>query len=78
MIQMDTKNVRKEKEKTKRTETAKYFYDLSKASFSITVLGNLALIFKDGALTLMSIFGTILGLIMTVGFFIVGNKILNK
>ena len=78
MVQMDTKNVRKEKEKTKRTATAKYLYDLSKASFSITVLGNLALIFKDGALTLMSIFGTILGLIMTVGFFIVGNKILNK
>ena len=78
MVQMDTKNERKEKEKTKRTETAKYFYDLSKASFSITVLGNLALIFKDGALTLMSIFGTILGLVMTVGFFIVGNKILNK
>ena len=78
MVQMDTKNVRKENQKTKRTETAKYFYDLSKASFSITVLGNLALIFKDGALTLMSIFGTILGLIMTVGFFIVGNKILNK
>lgn len=68
----------KEKEKTKRTETAKYFYDLSKASFSITVLGNLALIFKDGTLTTTSILGTILGLIMTVGFFIVGNKILNK
>lgn len=54
MVQMDTKNERKEKERTKRSETGKYFYDLSKASFSITVLGNLALIFKDGALTLMS------------------------
>ncbi len=68
----------KDKEKTKRVETAKYFYDLSKASFSITVLGNLALIFKDGTLTTTSILGTILGLIMTAGFFIVGNKILNK
>ena len=78
MVQKDTKNEKKEKERTKRSETGKYFYDLSKASFSITVLGNLALIFKDGALTLMSILGTILGLVMTVGFFIVGNKILNK
>ena len=44
---MGIKEDKREKEKTKRTETGKYFYDLSKASFSITALGNMALAIKD-------------------------------
>ena len=48
MVQMDTKNERKEKERTKRTETGKFFYDLSKTSFSITFLGSLPPLFGVG------------------------------
>ena len=44
---MVTQKEEKEKTKTKRTETGKYFYDLSKATFSITVLGDVALAIKD-------------------------------
>ena len=68
----------KEKLKTKRTETAKYFYDLSKASFSTTVLGNMALIFKNGTVTSMMICGAIFGAVLSAVFFILGYKILNK
>lgn len=68
----------KEKTRTKRTETGKYFYDLSKATFSITVLGNMALAVKDGRFTDSVIYGTAAGLLFSVGLFISGYKILNK
>ena len=78
MVQIDTKNERKEKERTKRSETGKYFYDLSKASFSITFLGSLAAMFKDGAPTVSMLIGATIGIILSVVFFIVGYKILKK
>lgn len=78
MGQTDTKNERKEKEKTRRVETAKFFYDLSKFSFSITFLGSLASMFKNGAPTPAMVFGASIGVIMSVVFFIIGYKILNK
>lgn len=68
----------KEKEKTKKTETAKYFYELSKATFSITFLGSLALIIKNGTMTVSSSIGVISGIIMSTVFFSIGYKILNK
>lgn len=77
-IKENRANEKKEKEKTKKIETAKYFYELSKATFSITFLGSLALIFKDGTMTTSIIIGAISGIIMSIVFFSIGYKILNK
>lgn len=68
----------KEKEKTKKTETGKFFYDLSKASFSITVLTNMAFMFKEGTFSPTMIGGAILGVLLSIIFFIIGYRILNK
>ena len=75
---MVTVKEEKEKLKTKRTETGKYFYDLSKASFSITVLGNMALAIKDNNFSPIIIEGTISGIIFSALLFFIGYKILNK
>jgi len=78
MGQTDTKNERKEKERTKRVETGKFFYDLSKFSFSITFLGSLASMFKNGTPTIAMLVGASVGIVMSVVFFIIGYKILNR
>lgn len=75
---MVTVKEERDKTKTKRTETGKYFYDLSKATFSITVLGNMALAIKDGNFADSVVYGTVAGLLFSVGLFICGYKILNK
>ena len=75
---MGTKEDKRDKEKTKRTESGKYFYDLSKSTFSITALGNLALIFKDGTVTMATAIGTATGLMLTALFYLIGSKVLNK
>lgn len=68
----------REKTKTKRTETGKYFYDLSKATFSITVLGSMALAIKDSIFKDSVLYGTAIGLLFSVALFMTGYKILNK
>ena len=73
-----TQKEAKEKEKISRTETGKFFYDLSKSTFTITVLGSLAVMFKDGAPTVSMLIGATIGIILSVVFFIVGYKILKK
>ena len=75
---MGIKEDKRDKEKTKRTETGKYFYDLSKASFSITFLGSLASMFKDGTPSISMAIGACLGIGLSAIFSIVGYKILNK
>ena len=79
MGQTDTKNERKEKERTKRVETGKFFYDLSKATFSITFLGSLPPLFGIGnSETVFSIGYFVTGIMLSTVFFIIGFKILNK
>lgn len=75
---MVTQKEEKEKTKTKRIETGKYFYDLSKATFSITVLGSMALAIKDSIFKVSVLYGTAIGLLFSVALFITGYKILNK
>lgn len=45
---MVTPKEQKEKRKISRQETGKLFYDLCKATFTVTVLGNLAPLFGIG------------------------------
>jgi len=78
MGQNDTKNERKDKEKTRRVETGKFFYDLSKSTFSITVLGSIANIIKTNEVQSFAIWSAATGLFAATFFFINGYKILNK
>ena len=75
---MVTQKEEKEKTKTKRTEMGKYFYDLRKAAFSITFLGSLAVMFKDGTVSLSMLVCAGIGVGLAVMSFFVGYKILNK
>ncbi len=75
---MVTQKEEKERQKISRTETGKFFYDLSKATFSITVLGSLALMFNNSEIAHSLILGASAGLIMTASFFVIGYKVLNK
>ena len=73
-----TKGRKRKKTKTKRTETGKCFYDLSKATFSITVLGDVALAIKDNYFTDSLIYGMATGLLMSSFLFFIGYKILDR
>ena len=75
---MRIKEDKRDKEKTKRTETGKYFYDLSKASFSITVLTNIAFMFKEEHISSYMVGGAMFGAILSALFFTIGYRILNK
>lgn len=68
----------KEKVKISKTETGKFFYDLSKSSFTITVLGSVASIINTNHITDTTIWAAISGLFLSAFFFIIGYKILNK
>ena len=69
----------KEKEKTRRVETAKLCYNLCHSTLTITVLGNMAPFFGIGNTTTeISIWFIIVGLVTSLGLFIIGYNILNK
>ena len=69
----------KEKQKVSRQETGKLFYDLFKATFTVTVLGNLAPLLGLGTTSWTEvIWFLLLGLALTIGLFFIGFKILNR
>ncbi len=69
----------KEKEKTRRVETAKLFYNLCHSTVAITILGNAAPLlgfsdtYSEGTLWLL-----IVGLIAASFFFLIGYNFLKK
>lgn len=67
----------KEKEKTKRVETAKLCYNICHSIITITVLGNAAPLFGIGNAEL-SIGLFVFGIIAASIFFIIGYTILKK
>lgn len=68
----------KEKQKLSRQETGKLFYDLCKATFTVTVLGNLAPLLGVGnADWAEAVWFLCFGIALAIGFFYVGYKILN-
>lgn len=76
---MVTQRVEKEKRKTSREETGKLFYDLCKATFTVTVLGNLAPLLGFGSSNWSEvIWFLLLGIALTIGLFYIGFKILNR
>lgn len=75
---MVTQKEEKEKQKISRTETGKFFYDLSKATFSITVLGSIANIIKTNEIQSFTIWAAVSGIIASAMFFTIGYKILNR
>lgn len=71
---MTTQKEKKEKIKTRREKTAGYFFDMSKLTFTATVLaGSVRLLQNEtaGNVTLV-----IIGAAVTVIFYLIGNKIL--
>lgn len=76
---MVTQREEKEKQKVSRQETGKLFYDLCKATFTVTVLGNLAPLLGLGTANWTEVIGfLLLGIALTIGLFYIGFKILNK
>lgn len=76
---MVTQREEKEKQKVSRQETGKLFYDLCKATFTVTVLGNLAPLLGLGTANWTEvIWFLLLGIALTIGLFYIGFKILNK
>lgn len=76
---MVTPKEQKEKRKISRQETGKLFYDLCKATFTVTVLGNLAPLFGIGNTNFSEVvWFLLLGTIMTAVFFYIGLKILTR
>lgn len=73
---MTASDNKKEKEKTARETLGKYFYDLSKTSFGTGLVGQVLPYFakdlNDGITWQLFLFC----LVSTVGFAIMGNKIL--
>ena len=67
----------KEKEKTRRVETAKLCYNICHSIITITILGNAAPLFGIGNAEL-SIGLMVTGMITSTIFFIMGYSILNK
>ena len=69
----------KEREKTRRVETAKLCYNLCHSTLTITVLGNVASFFGIGNTTSeISLWFIIVGLVASLAFFIIGYNILKK
>ena len=76
---MDALKEKKEKQKISRQETGKLFYDLCKATFTVTVLGNLAPLLGLGTADWTEVIWFLfLGIALTVVLFYVGFKILNR
>lgn len=79
---MVTQREEKEKQKVSRQETGKLFYDLCKATFTVTVLGNLAPFWGLGTYNTYKwtevVWFLLVGLALTAVFFYIGFKIFNK
>ena len=66
----------KERVKTRREELGKFFYDLAKTSFTIMVAGATVSMFtlKMDTISYLIVFCS--GIVMTIAFAILGNRIL--
>ena len=68
-------NTEREKVKTRKDKLAGYFFDISKLSFGAMVLGGLTPMIT-GKFDCMNLLYVSFGVIMTILFAIVGNRIL--
>ena len=68
----------KDRVKTSREELGKFFYDLAKTSFAAMVIGSTISLFTNmmDAISYCIVFS--IGIVMTVAFAMLGNRILNK
>ena len=85
---IDMKNLRYERErqaargesreraKCQRETLGKYFYDLSKLTFTALVLGGIAMLFQSEKIEISMIGMFMVGILFSVGLAFCGNKIL--
>ena len=68
----------KEKNKAARENLGKYFYDLSKGSFMVMVVGNAVTIITNQNFTLLNVALVITGIFLTWGFAYFANFIFKR
>lgn len=75
---MVTQREEKEKQKTRRMELGKFFYDLAKTTFAVMVLGNLVGMLTSEQMGVATFWVLIFGIYLTFGFAYTANKILKN
>lgn len=68
----------KEKRKMSRETLGKYFYDLSKTSFTAMVVGSIVSLFIDGSTARSGWTLAVIGIVVTYIFAYIGYYIMNK
>ena len=66
----------RERAKCQRETLGKYFYDLSKLTFTALVLGGIAMLFQSEKIEISMIGMFMVGILFSVGLAFCGNKIL--
>ncbi|MEI3095953.1 MAG: DUF6722 family protein [Parabacteroides distasonis] len=73
----DVRGESRERAKCQRETLGKYFYDLSKLTFTALVLGGIALLFQSGMIQCYGMIGMfIVGIAVSLALAFCGNKIL--
>ena len=72
----DVRGESRERAKCQRETLGKYFYDLSKLTFTALVLGGIAMLFQSEKIEISMIGMFMVGILFSVGLAFCGNKIL--
>ncbi len=72
----DVRGESRERAKCQRETLGKYFYDLSKLTFTALVLGGIAMLFQSEKIKISMIGMFMVGILLSVGLVFCGNKIL--
>ena len=71
----DARGESRERAKCQRETLGKYFYDLSKLTFTALVLGGIAMLFQSEKIEISMIGMFMVGILFSVGLAFCGNKI---
>lgn len=74
--QQEVKIESRERAKSQRETLGKYFYDLSKLTFTALVLGGMVMLFQTEEIEMGMVCMFMLGILFSVGLAFCGNKIL--
>ena len=71
---MVTQREEKDKQRTRRTELGKFFYDLAKTTFAVMVVGNVVGIFGEEQDTGKIVTMVVLGIVSTALLALIGDR----
>lgn len=75
---MVTQKEEKEKQRTRRNELGKFFYDLAKTTFAVMVVGNIVGIFGEEQEAKKIIAMVVLGIVSTALLASIGDRTLKR